>query len=116
MLGLDAVEERVSEVGWVTDHLADLESDLSVLHRVDDMWSMPGARFLRLAKRTVAYRGVMQARAQALMDAEAAEAGPVAAAPAGPVGGRRDVVEIDATPAAVASRPELAGLIDWGKG
>lgn len=112
MLGLDAVEERVSEVGWVTDHLADLESDLSVLHRVDDMWSMPGAKFLRLAKRTVAYRGVMQARAQALMDADAQEATPAATTPV--ARSQPGVVEIDATPAAVASRPELAGLIDWG--
>lgn len=114
MLALDEVQERVSEVGWVTDHIADLESDLSVLHRVDDMWSMPGAKFLRLAKRTVAYRGVMQARAQALMDADAQDAGPVVAAPSRSP--QRGVVEIDATPAAVASRPELAGLIDWGKG
>ena len=116
MLALDEVADRVGEVGWVTDYIADLESDLSAVHRIDDMWSMPGPKFLRLAVRTVAYRGVMQARAQALIDADSAEAAPVASAPAGPVGGRRDVVEIDATPTAVAAMPELAGLIDWGKG
>ena len=108
MLGLDAVEERVSEVGWVTDHLADLESDLSVLHRVDDVWSMPGAKFLRLAKRTVAYRGVMNARAQALMDADAAETGTAtpmpAATPQRATEGTRDAVE---------ASPRLSGLIDW---
>ena len=110
MLGLDAVEERVSEVGWVTDHLADLESDLSVLHRVDDMWSMPGAKFLRLAKRTVAYLGVMQARAQALIDADKAETGDATPIPASRSAPQRVV---EGTQAAVEASPRLSGLIDW---
>ena len=112
MLAIDGIADEVTEVGWVVDYLADLESDLSVFHRVDDMWSMPGPRFFRLAKRTVAYQGVMQARAQGLIDAEGT-------APAGvvPSSGRGSGIrEIDATPEAVASTPDLAGLIDWGRG
>jgi hypothetical protein len=74
MLALDAAAARIEEVAWVTDYLADLEADFLVHYGIDDMWSMPGPRFFRLAARTVAYRGVMQARAQALMDADEREA------------------------------------------
>lgn len=108
MLALDEVADRVSEVGWVTDHTADLESDLSAVHRVDDMWSMPGPKFLRLALRTVAYAGVMQARAQALIDAGTAETGTATpmptATPQRATEGTRDAVE---------ASPRLSGLIDW---
>lgn len=120
MLAIDAVDARVSEVGWVLDYLPDLEADFLALYGVDDMLALDGPRFLRLAVRMPAYAGVMQARAQALLDAERAEdrylAGQTASTA---VTSRRgspgsDVVEIDATPEAVAGRPELAGLIDWG--
>lgn len=54
------------------DHLDDIESDLSVFHRVDDMWAMDGPRFFRLAVRLPAYEGVVRRR----LMADAVEAGP----------------------------------------
>lgn len=35
---------------------------MSAVHRIDDMWAMPGWRFFQLAERLAAYRGVMRAR------------------------------------------------------
>jgi hypothetical protein len=52
----------MAQIAWVLDYLPDLESDMSAFHRVDDIWSMPGARFFRLAWRLPAYEGVMRAR------------------------------------------------------
>lgn len=42
------------------DHIDDIESDLSAIHRIDDMWSMEAGRFFRYATRLPAYRGVMR--------------------------------------------------------
>lgn len=47
---------------WMLDHLPDIESDMSVFHRVDDIYSMPGPLFFSRAYRLPAYQGVMQAR------------------------------------------------------
>lgn len=35
---------------------------MSVFHRVDDIWSMPAARFFKLAWRLPAYRGAVRER------------------------------------------------------
>ena len=43
-------------------HLDDLESDMSVFHRVDDIESLSGPKFLRLAYRITCYQGVMAAQ------------------------------------------------------
>lgn len=48
---------------WVTDYETDIESDLSAFHRVDDLITMDGPRYFRLAPLLTAYAGVMQARA-----------------------------------------------------
>lgn len=58
---------------WIVDYLDDIESDLSVFHRIDDIWSMPGPRFFRLVWRLAAYQGVMQARALAEREKAPAE-------------------------------------------
>ena len=50
---------------WVLDYLDDLESDFSVFHRVEDIHSLPGPRFFKLAFRVSAYSGVMAARQMA---------------------------------------------------
>jgi hypothetical protein len=50
---------------WVLDHLKDLESDFSVLHRVEDVYSLDGPRFFEFAERIFAYPGVMRARVEA---------------------------------------------------
>lgn len=101
------------------DYLDDLESDFSVLHRVDDMYAVPGPRFLRLAARTVAYQGVMQARAQGLMDAEATESAPTSQAPMSGGGtrvlGNGDrMVEVAPTRDALRADPVMSGLIEMG--
>lgn len=54
---------RLAQLAWVPGHLADIESDMSVFHRVDDIRAMPAARFFQLAYRLDAYRGVMRERA-----------------------------------------------------
>lgn len=45
-------------------HLEDIRSDLSVLHRVDDMESMPAPRFFALAYRLDAYQSVIALKAR----------------------------------------------------
>lgn len=47
------------------ERLADIESDLSVFHRVDDMHAVAPARFFRLAWRLPHYRGALRDRAMA---------------------------------------------------
>ena len=65
-------------------HLDDIESDLSAVHRIDDIWTMEAGRFFRLAWRLPAYQGVMRMHAEKqAMDEEkrtgGVEAVPVAA-------------------------------------
>ncbi len=49
---------------WVLDYLEDIDSDMSVFHRVDDARTMlPGPLYFERAERLTAYAGVMQARA-----------------------------------------------------
>jgi hypothetical protein len=45
----------------VIRHLPDIESDLSAVHRIDDMWSLEAGKFFRLAHRLPAYQGVIRA-------------------------------------------------------
>lgn len=47
---------------WILDHLDDIESDLSAIHRVDDMGSMPAGRFVRLVERLWNYPGAIRSR------------------------------------------------------
>jgi len=58
----------------VRGHLADIESDMSVFHRVDDIWLMPPARFFMLAHRLPAYQGVMRERTLAAQQENTPEA------------------------------------------
>jgi len=105
---------------WTVDHLGDLESDLSVFHRVDDLHTLDGPRFFRLALRIFAYDGVMASRLAALDDTDTAlpalGAGPgsVDAALAGPIpeGGRArrgdmDVDELAAVAPGLIERAEV---------
>ena len=46
---------------WTTEHEADIASDLSAFHRVDDPLSIDGPRYFTLAQRLGAYAGVMAA-------------------------------------------------------
>ena len=48
---------------WVLDHLEDIDSDMSVFHRVDDPRdSLPAPLYFARAVRLGAYQGVIQAR------------------------------------------------------
>ena len=57
-----SVRDRLVEVAWVLDHLDDLASDFSAIHRITDMSRLTGEAFFKLAFRMSAYQSVMQAR------------------------------------------------------
>jgi hypothetical protein len=46
---------------WTIEHEADIASDLSAFHRIDDPLSIDGPRYFSLAQRVGAYSGVMAA-------------------------------------------------------
>ncbi len=46
---------------WTTEHEADIASDLSAFHRVDDVMTIDGPRYFSLAQRLTPYSGVMGA-------------------------------------------------------
>lgn len=80
----------------MVDHLDDLESDFSAIHRVD-MWSLPAPRFFRFAYRITAYTGVMQAR---MVNEEK----------------KQEEAPVPLTATALATTPELAGLVEYSQG
>lgn len=55
---------------WTLDYEADIASDLSAFHRIDDPMTIDGPRFFSLAARLAAYSGVMAARAYKLREDE----------------------------------------------
>jgi hypothetical protein len=55
---------------WTVDYEADIASDLSAFHRVDDPMTIDGPRYFSLANRLSAYSGVMAARAEKLRQDE----------------------------------------------
>lgn len=105
----------MAQLSWVPGHLADIESDMSAIHRVDDIWAMPAARFFSLAWRLPCYRGVMRERVlREQQDAEENEPSPDQqyeppgyAAPrrGGPQPGTRTLIEND---------PMFSQLIGFG--
>lgn len=50
-------KEVAVKLGWLLPHLAAIESDFSVFHRVDDMYDMPMARWERRMSQLPAYGG-----------------------------------------------------------
>lgn len=51
---------------WTLDYEADIASDLSVFHRIDDPMSIAGPLYFSFAIRLAAYSGVIAARAEKL--------------------------------------------------
>lgn len=97
--------ERLYELLWLLDYLDDIESDLSVFHRVDDWRSMAGPRFFRLAVRLAAYNGVMHARALATSQDDA---------PSGTQAANDgQVARVDGTREAIETDPVLSSLITF---
>lgn len=69
---------------WTIEHEADIASDLSAFHRVDDPMTLDGPTYFSRAHRLAAYAGVMQSRviAQQQEDAPAPRSASSPAAPA----------------------------------
>lgn len=55
---------------WTIDYEADIASDLSAFHRVDDPMQIDGPRYFSLAIRLAAYSGVLAARAEKMRQDE----------------------------------------------
>lgn len=55
---------------WTTEYEADIASDLSAFHRVDDPMTIDGPRYFMLAIRLAAYSGVIAARAEKIRQDE----------------------------------------------
>lgn len=98
---------------WVGDRLADVESDMSVFHRVDDIRQMPPARFFMLAHRLPAYRGVMREVALAQQRDRDAEPVPVAARTAAPAPRPSASRDSPVTKAALHD-PAFKGIFSFG--
>lgn len=96
------MRKRIGEVGWVLEHLMDLEADFLAVYRMApaDVLALSGPRFLALSYRLPAYSGVMAAR----LSASETERRPEAP-------GGTKVVEGSQT--ALRADPVLAGLIDF---
>lgn len=95
---------------WVLDGLDDIRSDMSVFHRIDDIATLDGPRFFRLAWRLPAYQGVMRARLlterkeqQELPSATSGTAAPTGSKDWNP-----------GTQATLMADPDLQGLFSFG--
>lgn len=55
---------------WTLDYEADIASDLSAFHRVDDPMTIDGPRYFSLAPRLAAYSGVLAARVAKMREDE----------------------------------------------
>lgn len=83
---------------------------MSAFHRVDDIWSMPPARFFSLAWRLPCYRGVMRERVLAEQrDGEAAR--PAAQSQGQAPRGVSPRAPEPVTEAAVAADPDVLGRL-----
>ena len=94
--------EAARRAGWVLDHWADIESDMSVFHRIDDVDQMDAPRFFQLARRLIHYRGALRDRL--MEEANGSQPAPGVAGQAAPV---------DLTPQAVQQDPALRGLVEY---
>lgn len=55
---------------WTIDYEADIASDLSAFHRIDDPMTIDGPRYFMLAIRLAAYAGALAARAEKIRQDE----------------------------------------------
>lgn len=123
---------RVEQVIWVLDHQADIESDMSALHRIDDPMTLPGPRYFRLANRLAFYPGVMHHLAVAAVHREhSGTAAPPGGVPRVASTGPAPTVNVvghgpgpmpagarytDGEQAALQANPVFRDLIDFGRG
>lgn len=92
------------------DHIDDIASDMSVFHRVDDISTLDGPTFFRLAWRLPAYTGVMQARVQAAHEEER----PVSASQGAGYAGSRQQEINPGSQATLAAEPAFRGIFSFG--
>jgi hypothetical protein len=86
---------------------------MSAIHRVDDIWSMPGRKFFAFAPRLSAYEGVIRQRALAeLQDKQPSQS------PGSPYGATRAAAASRALPVteAVLHDPAFKGIFSFAKG
>lgn len=102
----------MAQLAWVPRHLADLESDMSAIHRVDDIWSMPAARLFRMAWRLPHYQGVMRDAVLAEQHEHGENTGVQSWQAPAPQPRRQE--PLPATKAVVMSDPALAGIFSFG--
>lgn len=75
--------ERMRQTSWVLDHLDDLDADFLAVYRIDlHDCDITAPRFLSLAFRCFAYRGVMREQLLAEQRANEGHGPPPSAAPA----------------------------------
>lgn len=91
--------------------MADIESDMSAIHRIEDAYSLPGPRFFRLAWRLAAYQGCMRDRQMAAAVAARGDGQP-AAQPAPVEPAHRQ----PATRTLIQSNRDYQGIFSFGTG
>jgi hypothetical protein len=99
---------------WLPAWLPDIESDMSAVHRVDDIYSMPAARFFRLAWRLPHYQGVIRDRVLALQREQEDEPQATAAPPRqqhGPV--RKPTARAQPVTEAALSDPVMSRIFEF---
>jgi hypothetical protein len=104
----------------MVDHEADIASDLSAIHRIDDPMSIDGPRYFMLGNRLSAYNGVIGAiAAKRAADEERAESGHAAPATGARGGGKASEVPLASAVAAapewiehVEASPEVPEVVD----
>lgn len=99
------------QLGWVLECLDDITSDMSVFHRVDDIYALDGPTLFRLAWRLPAYEGAMRVRVQmAHVDGPSEARG--AYSPGAASGGEREWNP--GTKETMMADPALKGIFSFG--
>lgn len=92
--------------------LDDIESDMSVFHRIDDITALDGPRFFRLVWRLPAYEGAMRARLQAERDEQPRQS--ASGVPLGPPPGSGSAEWNPGTKATLMADASLKGIFSFG--
>lgn len=99
---------------WIPAHLADIESDLSAFHRVDDIDDLSAPRFFSLAWRLPHYRGVMRDRVIALQREQEDEPQPGPAPGGQRAPARQPTVDAQPVTEAALNDPVMSRIFDFG--
>lgn len=91
-------------------YFEEVESDMSAFHRIDDVYAMPAPRFINLAVRLFAYKGIIRALYEAEQHREQQEQLPASVRSRTPSrAGNRNVPSDAAT---LATDPAFAGQFE----